>query len=101
MRFDLDINGVDPNSEDLKAFHADWCRFAAEENAAVSGERHLVKLSVAQRMLIDVFCGIEHDVPEKVGTIFPAQVELEALFRGRQRALAEAFHRGTLRVELN
>jgi len=90
----LDIQGVDPEADDLKHFHADWCKCTAEENMIVSGQRNRAQLSMAQRFVIDMFCGMEQETPETVGTVFPAQVELEALFRGRQRALAAAFHRG-------
>lgn len=91
------IEGITHDAE-LESFYMDWMQFTVEENSILGGER---RLSSAQKLAIDLFCEKDEDYAEKatfeeeltVGTIAVAQMEFEALSRGRQRALARAFQR--------
>lgn len=94
MKFE--IEGVYPD-EELDAFHAAWTRYTEQENAILSGEKR--ELSSAQKFVIDLYCekddewSTAHDLV--IRSLWPGQIEFEAILRGRNRALAEAL-RGKL-----
>jgi len=94
------IEGVDPNAKELQLFHQAWKRQTEQENTNLAGGLQR-PLSSAQRLVIDLYCGQDSDERYAGGdheieieAMYLAQMELEALFRGRQLALVEAFHRG-------
>lgn len=100
MRFE--IQGVHQDAE-LDAFHAAWTRYTEHENEVLSGEKR--ELSPAQKFVIDLYCGrdedyrqpngLPYDLDPVVRSLWPGQIEVEAILRGRNRALAEAL-RGKL-----
>lgn len=96
FKLELDVRGVDPEAEELRRFRDEWAKCTAAENVIVSGNDQAHRLSSLQVLVINTFCGVETEFSRKQGTLLPSQVELEALFRGRQRALAAAFSRGEL-----
>lgn len=85
--------------EDLYAFRALWATYTEAENEYLAGR--VAAVSSAQRFVIDLFTG--NDAPyvedgmtpgeRELEAVLPAQMELEALFRGRSRALAEMLGR--------
>ena len=93
------IKGIEKGPK-MAAFHREWFAFTAHENMTMFRKDFV---SPAQVLVIDLFCG-EDEPYENSGemTIWsnePAQAELEALFRARGRALANALHRGDIAVE--
>ena len=88
--------GVNRGSRGLDVFQTDWIGLTIEENRMILGE---AKISPAQLLVINCFCGNDKAYTDTddmvIGTIGPAQAELEALFRARGRALAQLFQEHT------
>lgn len=94
MKFET--KGVDATHPELQEFRRAWMEATEQENMLVTGKP--APLSAAQRLVIDLFTnhdsGYRHmDGEVTMPSINPGQVEFEAIVRGRNRALAEAFHR--------
>jgi hypothetical protein len=71
-----------------------WKQATARENVLLNMHPE-GKLSSLQEFTIDLFCGFIADpLPEVLSSDRPAQIEMEALQRGRQLALADAFSKG-------
>ncbi len=76
---------------DLDEFRNNWVKFTSQENGMILKDS---RVSSAQLLVINLFCGADEAYAGKSGselvlsTNGPAQGELEALFRGRGRALA-------------
>jgi len=89
MKFE--IKGI-AQGPGLEKFKKNWIENTVHENGIMLGK---CKISTAQLLVINMFCG--HDKAyEKtddmvISTYEAAQGELEALFRGRGRALATLF----------
>ncbi len=102
MKIRFDIQGVSPGAKtEFQDFKTKWAEYTSHENRMMGNSR---KVSTAQFFVMDLFCGLDEmyvgfpqdtgDSPEvwlTLSTISPPQVELEALFRARNRALAELF----------
>ena len=87
--------GVEPNNPEAIKFRENWLSNTVAENRSL-GVVH-GKVSSMQRLMIDAFTGHDKDYVEGDDTMiitgdFPAQMELEAVFRGRAKALAQAYH---------
>jgi len=93
----FDIQGVDQGDPNLKLFRESWVKHTERENKAISG-LGIMPVSSAQMLVINLYCGTDTAYDADNLALFtsnmPGQMELEALFRARQLALAEAFHRG-------
>ncbi len=98
MKFD--IKGIDPSHPDVQAFREEWIQLTRDENGLLSGGRYMSGL---QKMVIDLCCGYDSPYmlinPTSFGEMvissdYPPQQEMEALFRARNRALANALQRG-------
>jgi len=92
MSIEFNIEGLD-NGLNVERFRADWMSFTIDENINIVG---IQELSDLQLLMIDAFCGSPQNCnyqDEKVAitNLGPPQAELEALFRGRARALAVVF----------
>lgn len=92
----LDILGVKKDAPELLLFRKEWKEATRRENLLIRVTTKLEDgLSPLQDFTIDLFCGfIEDPLPETLSSIGAAQIEFEALLRGRQIALASAFVRG-------
>ena len=90
----LSIIGVKTDAPELLQFHKEWKVATARENVLLNLDPS-GRLSALQEFTIDLFCGFIADpLPEVLSSDRPAQIEMEALQRGRQLALAAAFSRG-------
>ena len=93
------INGIAKGPE-LDAFRNLWADYTEAENGYLTGQVTR-GVSSAQQFVIDLFTGddgpyVEDDMNQadrELETVLPAQMELEALFRARSRALAEMLGR--------
>jgi hypothetical protein len=85
------VPGVDSDHPMLHEFRNRWLKFTAEENFLLGAKPGDSGLSELQSIVIDLYCG-QHIVCSSMPTAkLLGQVELEALFRARGRALAEMF----------
>lgn len=88
------IRDVDPNAKELQRFRAEWSAATVRENAYLTKNSQAKRLSQAQSFTIDLWCGVvQWENSSPIYSILSGQVEFEALVRGRQIALAAAFHR--------
>jgi hypothetical protein len=92
----LKILGVKKDAPELLVFRKEWKEATMRENLLIRVTKEKTEsLSILQDFVIDLFCGfIEDPLPETLSSIGAAQIEFEALLRGRQIALASAFVRG-------
>lgn len=90
----LSILGVKTDAPELLSFRKIWKEATARENVLLNMHPE-GKLSSLQEFTIDLFCGfLPEPLPEVLSSDRPAQIEMEALQRGRQLALADAFSKG-------
>ncbi len=97
MRFDP--KGI-VRDETTQEFHTQWTLFTQEENGYLSGGKVLT-ISAMQQMTVDMYTGYDtnyHDAPDVVSGSMPSQMELEAVFRARSRALAVMIQRGRIKI---
>ena len=94
----FDIQDVQAG-EELTEFRNEWTRLTLEENKILSGKEFL---STAQMFVINLYCQnaapYQTDNPDATymfESVAPGQMELEALNRARNRALAKFFMRKT------
>lgn len=87
------MKGLEPTNKDLRDFRARWLEFIGQENIALNNGG-ICATSSAQEFLVNLFCGQHDRYPENqdeiiLSSIMPPQQELEAVFRARNRVLAE------------
>ena len=96
MKFDIqDVQA----GEELTEFRNEWIGLTLEENKILSGKEFI---STAQMLVINLYCQnmapYRTDNPDATlmfESVAPGQMELEALNRARNRALAKFFMRKT------
>lgn len=92
----FDVKYVDPDSPLTKRFRERWIELVGEENEYLSRKAQIKtkNASPMQVFVVNTFTGLqppnEEGVEEVLVGVLPAQMELEAIFRARSRALAEA-----------
>lgn len=97
MRFD--IKGIEPSHPDVERFRKDWLGLIIEENHLINGPEDSGELSTGQLFIVNLCTGRDGDyrdsAPFKVNEdehvitmVRPPQAEMEAIFRARNRALA-------------
>lgn len=94
-------NISDPYSPEMMRFRHAWVMFIGEENEYLS-KKLQVRTNTAspmQRFLVDMYTGVQPAQEDEANQfkaedvivgVLPAQMELEAVFRARSRALAAA-----------
>lgn len=95
MRFK--INGLIDGPE-LDEFRGLWKSMTTEENNYLRGDEKHHNISTAQQLVVDLYTGNERPyldaaADREIIAMLPAQMEMEALFRARSRALAEMLGR--------